>query len=238
MDLEGRVVVVTGGTGELGGSVIRRYLEAGAYVAAPVRDEAKADGLRSAHEEHLAGETARLVVMAGDPGDRAAMDRVVEEAVRRWGRVDALANLAGGYDRSAPWDLEAIERSFAANVRTAIVTTAACLRPMRARAYGRVVSVGSFGANRGGRDSAGYSMSKTALVRWTESLASSLKDEGITANVVLPSIIDHPVNRREMPKADPSKWVRPDELAELILFLSSPRSSAVTGAAIPVLGRV
>lgn len=238
MDLDGRVVVVTGGTGELGGSVIRRYLEAGAYVAAPVRDEAKAQGLRSAHEEHLAGETARLSVMAGDPGDRAAMDRVVEETVRRWGRVDALANLAGGYDRSSPWDLEAIERSFAANVRTAIVTTAACLRPMRARAYGRIVSVGSFGANRGGRDSAGYAMSKTALVRWTESIASSLKDEGITANVVLPAIIDHPANRREMPKADPSKWVRPDELAELILFLTSPASSGVTGAAIPVLGRV
>lgn len=238
MDLDGRVVVVTGGSGELGGSVIRRYLEAGAYVAAPVRNQAKGDDVRSAHAPHLAGDAGRLVVTIADPADREAMDGLVAEAVRRWGRVDALANLAGAYGRGAPWDLEAIERSWDANVRTAIVATAACLRPMRARAYGRIVSVGSFGAERGARDSAGYAMAKTALVRWTESLAAALKDEGITANVLQPSIIDTSDNRRDMPKADPSKWVRPDELAAVILFLTSPEASAVTGAAIPVLGRV
>jgi NAD(P)-dependent dehydrogenase (short-subunit alcohol dehydrogenase family) len=81
-------------------------------------------------------------------------------------------------------------------------------------------------------------MAKTALVRWSESLAAALKDEGITANVVQPSTIDHPVSRREMPKADPSKWVSPDELASVILFLTSREASAVTGAAIPVVGRV
>lgn len=238
MDLDRRAVMVTGASGELGRSVIARYLEAGAHVAAAVRDPLKGDAVRAEQEQRLAGDNERLLVLTADPADRNAMDGAVEEVVRRWGRLDALANLAGGYDRGAPWDLEAIERSWAANVRTAVVATAACLRPMRAKGYGRIVSVGAYGANKGGKESAGYAMSKTALVRWTESLAAALKDEGITANVVQPSIIDHPVNRRDMPKADPSKWVRPDELASVILFLTNSASSGITGAAIPVVARV
>ncbi len=239
MGFDGRAVMVTGSTGELGRAVVRRYAEAGAHVAAIARDAAKGQAMRDALAEHAGtADDERLLIAAADPADRSAMDRAVEDVMRRWGRLDALANLAGGYERSAPWDIDAIEASWAANVRTAVIATAACLRPMRARAYGRIVSVGSYGANKGGKDSAGYSMSKTALVRWTESLAAALKDEGITANVVQPSVIDHPVNRREMPKADPAKWVSPDELASVILFLTSPEASGITGAAIPVVARV
>lgn len=239
MELEGRAAMVTGATGELGRAVVRRYLDAGVHVAIPVRDITRGDALR-AELGHLAGEMpeARLMVIEAHPADRAAMDGAVEQVMTSWGRLDALANLAGGYDTSEPWDLAALERSWEANVRTVVTATAACLRPMRARRYGRIVSVGSYGANRGGKDTAGYAMSKTAVVRWTESLAAALKGEGITANVVLPSIIDHPVNRAQMPKADPSAWVRPEELASLIVYLTSPEASGVTGAAIPVLGRV
>ena len=237
--MEGRAVVVTGATGILGEAVVRRYLAAGAHVAVPARDAAKGAALQ-ATVAALAGEgeTARLLVLEAEPADRAAMDRVVEAVMTRWGRLDALANLAGGFARSDPWDLDALERLWAQNVRTTIVAAAACVRPMRARAYGRIVSVGAFGANRGGKDGAAYSMAKTALVRWTESLAAALKDEGITANVVQPSIIDHPVNRTAMPNADPAKWVRPDELAAVIVFLTSKDASGVAGAAIPVVGRV
>jgi NAD(P)-dependent dehydrogenase (short-subunit alcohol dehydrogenase family) len=237
--MDGRAVVVTGATGVLGEATVRRCLEAGAHVAMAVRDRAKGDALAVALVEVAgSGDAARLLVLDADPSDRGAMDRAVETVMTRWGRLDALANLAGGYSRNDPWDLEAIEASWAANVRTAVTATAACLRPMRARAYGRIVSVGAFGAQRGGRDSAGYAMSKTALVRWTESLAAALKDEGITANVVQPSIIDHPENRKAMPKADPAKWVRPEELAAVIVFLTSREASGITGAAIPVVGRV
>lgn len=233
--LDGRAVVVTGGTGILGQAMVRRYLAEGAHVALPVRERARADALVAAAGE---ADAARLLVVEADPGDRAAMDGLVETVLTRWGRLDALANLAGGQQRSDPWDLEALERSWAQNVRTAVTATAACLRPMRARAYGRIVSVGAFGANRGGKDGAAYAMAKTALVRWTESLAAALKDEGITANVVQPSIIDGPTNRAAMPKADRAKWVRPDELAAVIAFLTSAAASGITGAAIPVVGRV
>jgi NAD(P)-dependent dehydrogenase (short-subunit alcohol dehydrogenase family) len=239
MGQSGRAVMVTGSTGELGATVVRRYLLDGAHVAAIARDAAKADPLRASVGE-LAGsaEDPRLLILEADPADRAGMDRAVDEVVRRWGRLDALANLAGGYDKTEPWDMDAIDASWARNVRTVVVATAACLRPMRARGYGRIVSVGSFGANKGGKDSAGYAMSKTALVRWTEALAAAVKDEGITANVVQPSIIDHPQNRRDHPKADPAKWVSPAELAAVILFLTDEASSAITGVAIPVVARV
>lgn len=231
--------MVTGATGQLGRVVVRRYLEAGAHVAAAVRDAAKGDALRAELGE-LAGtaDAPRVLVLAADPGDAAAMERAVDEIVRRWGRLDVLANIAGGYASGEPWDLGGIEGQWETNVRTAIVATAACLRPMRARGYGRIVSMGSLGAQRGTKDNAGYAMAKTAIVRWTESLAAALKDEGITANAVMPSVIDTPENRRERPKADPSKWVSADEIASLVLFLSSAEASGITGAAIPAAGRV
>lgn len=231
--MDGRVVVVTGSTGGLGETVVRRYLAEGARVALPVRERAKGERLAAA-----VGSPERVLVREADPADRGAMEALVGEATERWGRLDALANLAGGYSSGEPWDWEAIERAWLANVRTAVTAAAACLRPMRAREYGRIVSVGSFAANRGGKDSAGYAMAKTALVRWTESLAAALKDQGTTANVIQPSTIDVPENRAAHPKADPRKWVSPDELASAILFLTSDAASGITGAAIPVVGRV
>jgi NAD(P)-dependent dehydrogenase (short-subunit alcohol dehydrogenase family) len=123
------------------------------------------------------------------------------------------------------------------NVATVVVPTAACLVPMRARAYGRIVSVAAASALKGGRNIAGYAMAKGAVVRWTEALAAETKDQGITANAILPTTIDHPVNRANMPKADPKTWVQPEEAAALILFLTSREASGVTGAAIPLTAR-
>lgn len=236
--IAGRAAMVTGATGSLGRVVVRRFLEAGAHVAVAVRDTAKGAALR-AELAALAGpdEAPSLLVLDADPAEPDAMERAVDEVVRRWGRLDILANIAGRYGTGPPWDLRAIEEQWDTHVRTAVVATAACLRPMRARGYGRIVSIGSFGARRGGKDTAGYAMAKTAVVRWTESLAAALRDEGITANAVLPLTIDTPENRRAMPKADPAKWVSADEVASLILFLSSEEASGITGAAIPALGR-
>lgn len=238
-DLDGRAAVVSGATGHLGRVVVRRLLEAGAHVAVPVRDTRKGEALRDELGALAQGADApRLLVLTADPGDPAAMEQAALEVVRRWGRLDILVNVAGGYASGDPWDLDLIERQWETNVRTAVVATAACLRPMRARGYGRIVSLGSFAAQRGSKESAGYAMAKTAVVRWTESLAAALKDEGITANAILPSVIDTPENRRERPKADPSRWVTPDEIASLVLFLASAEASGITGASIPAVGRV
>jgi NAD(P)-dependent dehydrogenase (short-subunit alcohol dehydrogenase family) len=108
---------------------------------------------------------------------------------------------------------------------------------MRARGYGRIVSVAAAAALKGGRNSAGYAMAKSAVVRWTEALAAETKEQGITVNAILPSTIDHPVNRANMPKGDPKAWVQPAEAAALILFLTSAEASGITGAAVPITGR-
>lgn len=240
-DLSRRAAVVTGGTGELGRAVVRRYLDAGAHVAVATRDAAKGEELRAwLGPPAGAADDPRLLVVAADPADREAMDRLVEAVLRAWGRLDILANIAGGFDASAAasGDVAAYGAAWDKNVRTAVVATAACLRPMRASGYGRIVSMGSFSAQRGTKDAAGYAMAKTAIVRWTESLAAELRGEGITANVVMPSVIDTPSNRAQMPKADPAKWARADEVAAVILFLSSDEASGVTGAAIPVTARM
>ena len=238
LDLSARSAVITGATGNLGHTVVRAFLSHGAHVATPVRDRAKGDELRSALGD-LAGaaDASHLIVETVDPGDRVAMDGFVERVMRAWGRLDILANLAGGYASGSALDFAALQELWDRNVRTTVNATAACLRPMRARGYGRVVTVGAYAGVRGRKNGGGYAMAKGALIRWTEALAEEVKTEGITANIVLPSTIDHPNNRANLPKADPKTWVSPAELASVILFLCSDEASGVTGAAIPVTAR-
>ena len=218
---------------------MRAFLERGTHVAAPVRDPVKAQALRAALGD-LAGaaDDPRLITQMVDIAKQVDMEAFVEQVMRRWGRLDILANLAGGFGGGSAVDLETIDERWRQNVVTAVTATAACVRPMRARGYGRIVSVGSVSGLKARKGAAGYAMTKGALVRWTEALAEEVKGEGITANVVMPSTIDHPRNRANMPAADPKTWVSPQELAALIVFLCAAESSGVTGAAIPVTARM
>ncbi len=237
LEFERRSVIVTGATGNLGNAVVRAYLLSGAHVAAPVRDPAKGSALRAAVADLANGEDDRLLVIDADLADRASMDAFVEQILRTWGRLDVLANLAGGFSTGPADDLDRIRALWDQNVATVVVPTSACLVPMRARGYGRIVSVAAGSALKAGKNTAGYAMAKGALVRWTEALAAETKDQGITVNAILPGTIDHPANRAAMPKADPKTWVQPAEAATLILFLTSAAASGVTGAAIPITGR-
>jgi NAD(P)-dependent dehydrogenase (short-subunit alcohol dehydrogenase family) len=239
-DLSKRAVVLTGATGNIGPTVLRAYLEQGAHVAIPVRDEAKGAALRDSLGD-LAGtpEEPRVLVHVADPSDRPAMDAFVEQVLRAWGRLDIVANLIGGYASSdaGTGDLAAYRGYWDQKVATIVIATTACLRPMRARGYGRVVNVASTAALKGEKGAAGYAMANAALLRWTESLAEEVKREGITANCVLPRIIDNAENRAAMPKADPSRWATAVEIAAVILFLSTEEASAITGTAVPVTAR-
>jgi NAD(P)-dependent dehydrogenase (short-subunit alcohol dehydrogenase family) len=237
---ERRCVVVTGATGNLGHAVVRAYLLAGAHVAIPVRDAAKGEALRAALGDLAGspdGSDPKLLVGEADLADRAQLDAFVERVMRTWGRLDVLASLAGGFGTGPADDLGRIQELWDQNVATVVVPAASCLVPMRARGYGRIVSVAAGSALKGGRNTAGYAMAKGAVVRWTEALAAETKDQGITVNAILPGTIDHPVNRANHPQADPKTWVQPEEAAALILFLTSTAASGVTGAAIPITGR-
>lgn len=239
IDLERRSVVVTGGTGNLGTAVVAAYLAAHAHVCVAVRDAAKGEALRmSLADQAGTQDDPRLLLVPADPADSAAMAALVDQVMRAWGRLDILANLAGRFAAAAPNDVDAAQALWDANVRTTLVAADACLRPMRARGRGRIVSVAASVALRGGKNAAGYAMSKSAVVRWTESLAAEVKGEGITVNCVLPGTIDHPANRAAMPTADPATWASPAEVAAVILFLSSDEASGVTGTAIPITARM
>lgn len=232
----GRVVMVTGAAGHLGTAVVARLLEEKARVVAV---DLVAEGLLHRFPG-LAESPDHLLAAPVDLTDPDALDGWVASAIDRWGRIDALLNIAGGFlgghplhqAKTAEWD-----RMMDLNARSVFHACRAVIPRMIERQSGRIVNVASRAALHGGPMVALYAASKAVVVRLTESLAEELKDQGITVNCVLPGIIDTPPNREAMPKADRQRWVAPEEIAEVILFLASDRARAVTGAALPIVGR-
>ena len=222
-----RVVAITGGHGVLGKAVLDAALQAGLKVA--VIDHAQG---------HAVPEGV-LEVGGVDLTDADQAQKAVDAVIARFGRLDALLNIAGGFvwqttDDAAPaWD-----RMHALNVTTALNASRAALPALKASPEGRIVNVGSAAALKAGTGMGAYGAAKAGVHALTQSLAEELKSTSVTVNAVLPSIIDTPANRKDMPDADPATWVAPGDLAQVILFLASPESRAMTGALTPVTGRV
>ncbi len=236
MSIEGKTIVVTGGFGALGAAVAEAAIQRGASVAALDFAPAAPAGLA----ERL-GPNA-LIVGGFDLSLPHAAQRAMAEVTARFGRIDALLNIAGGFRWEKIADAanaESWDRMFAINLKTALNASRAALPHLLESGAGRIVNVGAqAGGSRARRDGAPMRASKAAVHRLTESLADELKLKGVTVNAVLPSIIDTPANRADMPDADFSRWVSPADLAAVILFLASDEARAVTGALIPVTGRV
>jgi NAD(P)-dependent dehydrogenase (short-subunit alcohol dehydrogenase family) len=226
--MQGRVVVVTGALGALGTVVAEAALARGARVA----------GVDHAPSQ-LAATASRIELGGVDLSDPAQAQNAIDRAAAHFGRLDALINIAGGFafEAVAEGDLKTWQRMYALNVLTALNASRSAIPHLAASPSGRIVNIGAIGALQAGPGMGAYAASKAGLHRLTEALASEWKGK-ITVNAVLPSIIDTPANRASMPKADFTKWVRPQELAEVILFLVSDAASAVTGALLPVSGRV
>ena len=227
-ELEGKVVAITGAFGALGSAVVLAALAEGAQVAAIDRAPAPRTPLEGAA---LFGD----VDLSGDAGARAAIDGILA----RFGRLDALVNIAGGFrwEPLADGSLDTWNSLYELNLRTAVAACRAAL-PHLPSGHGRIVNIGAAGAQKAGAGMGAYAASKAGVARLTEALAEELKDRGITVNAVLPSIIDTPANRADMPKADFDRWVQPAQLADVIVFLLSARAQAITGALLPVTGRV
>ncbi len=226
MDLKDKVVVVTGGLGSLGRAVSAGAAAAGATVIAV---------------DCVAGEPASGVESSPplDLGDAKATVAALQAIAGKYGRIDALVNVAGGFrwETVADGSIDTWDLLYQMNVRTAANASRAAL-PHFPASGGRIVSIGAAGAVKAGLGMGAYAASKAGVARLTEALAEELKPRNITVNAVLPSIIDTAPNRADMPDADFSTWVTPQALAEVILFLLSDRAEAVTGALIPVTGRV
>ena len=228
---DGRAVAVTGAFGALGSVVARTALARGWRVA-----------LIDAAHEHRAPTNlgAGAVVLGGvDLTDAADAKRAIEAAAEQLGGLDALLNIAGGFRWTtlADSDADVFELMHRMNVQTAANASRAAIPALKASGAGRIVNVGAFGATRAGAGMAPYAASKAGVHRLTEALAEELKDDGVTVNAVMPTTLDTPANRADMPKADFSRWVQPADLAEVMLFLASAESRAVNGALIRVAAR-
>ena len=226
--MQGKIVIVTGASGALGKVVVASALAKGAKVAA------------IDHAASATKPTAERIELGGvDLTDATQAGKAIDAAAAHFGRLDALVNIAGGFsfETAIDGDPKTWQRLYALNVLTALNASRSAIPHLTASSAGRIVNVGAMGAIQAGAGMGPYAASKAGVHRLTEALAAEWKGK-ITVNAVLPSTIDTAANRASMPNADFSKWVRPEELAEVILFLASDAASAVTGALLPVQGRV
>lgn len=227
--LDNLAVAVTGGFGALGRAVGEVLARAGARVA--LIDRAAAPS----------GVPSGVLALGDvDLSDAAAARAAVDRSAAALGGLYGLVNVAGGFrwETIEGGSIDTWDRLFAINVRTAVLASQAVLPHLLAAGRGRIVNVGALAAGQAGLGMGAYAASKAGVARLTEAMAEEFKDRGITVNAVLPSILDTPANRADMPDADASRWVQPQALARVVLFLLSEDSAPITGALIPVKGRV
>lgn len=230
MSLDGAGFVVTGGTGSLGGAVVRALVARGARVAVPYRDESAWKALQAASGE------AALFGLAADMARVEDAQRFIDAAAGHLGRLDGVAAIAGAYAGSGPLESAPVaewEGMIQTNLSTVYATCRAAL-PHLLKRGGSVVTVSSRLAATGGAGSAAYAVSKAAVLALTRVLALENAERGVRFNCVVPATIDTAKNRAAMPKSDATRWTSPDAIAAVVLFLLSPESGAVTGAVVPV----
>jgi NAD(P)-dependent dehydrogenase (short-subunit alcohol dehydrogenase family) len=228
VDLDGKVVAVTGASGALGSAVVRVLKGCNAVVA------------QIDHAPVPAGSAEPLRFGGYDLADADAASRALAQVAAQAGRIDALINVAGGFQFQmleagslAHWD-----SMYRQNLRSAVACCAAALPYLVKSGAGRIINLGAAGADHAGAGMGGYAAAKAGVAKLTESLAEELKDRGVTVNAILPSIMDTPRNRRDMPDADFTRWVPLESVARLMAFLMSDAAAAITGALIPIKGRV
>ncbi len=231
--MTGQVVMITGAAGTLGKAVAAAFAGAGARL---VLVDIAAKGLDAAY----GAESDTKLPLVVDLADRTAIDGALSAAKKKFGGpVQVVCNIAGGFNMGPAvhettddfWNhLMNLNAGSVLNVARAVVPD------MIAAKYGKIVNIGAMGGVTGKGNMAAYSASKSVVHRLTESLSAELREHGINVNCVMPSIIDGPANRADMPNADFSRWVAPADLAEVILFLASDKAKAVHGASVPVVG--
>jgi NAD(P)-dependent dehydrogenase (short-subunit alcohol dehydrogenase family) len=228
-----RVVVITGAFGALGSAVAHAFGRTGARLA--LIDVAQP----SAEMQSAFGGAGHMLLGGADLADVDGTRKVMAAIAMRFGGIDVLVNIAGGFrwEKIIDGDIATWDSLYGMNLRSAVVACRSALPAMLERGGGRIINIGAGAAAKAGLGMGAYAASKAGVQRLTEALSEEVKDQNITVNAILPGIIDTPRNRLDMPKADFSRWVSPDAIAKVILFLASAEAAAVTGAAIPVSGR-
>jgi NAD(P)-dependent dehydrogenase (short-subunit alcohol dehydrogenase family) len=232
MGFSGRTVLVTGAAGNLGRAVAEAFAALGANLVL----------LDVAHDRLISvfgRETDRTLLLPTDLLSAVGTQRAVTKAVERFGGVDVLCNITGGFrmgETVHETTDDTLDFLFDVNVRTLVHAARAVVPHMLSRKSGKIVNVAAYAAQKGAARMGVYAASKSAVIRLTEAMAAELREKHINVNCVLPTIIDTADNRAAMPDADPARWVAPQDLADVIVFLASDKARAIHGAAIPVAG--
>jgi NAD(P)-dependent dehydrogenase (short-subunit alcohol dehydrogenase family) len=232
--LDGRVSLITGAAGNLGRAVAAAFASVGSALVLLDHGETN---LRSAY----GADDARRMSVVANLLEQASVSAAVERALARFGRIDVLCNIAGGFEMGKPvheTSEETWQHMLDLNARSLIHTAHAVVPGMLAARHGKIVNIAAAAGLAGKANMGAYSAAKSAVIRLTESMSAELREHGVNVNCILPSVIDTPQNRAAMPGADPGRWVAPAALAEVVLFLASDKSSAIHGAALPVTGLV
>jgi len=230
-----KVALIAGGTGGLGKAVTLAFLHEGASVIATYIRKDEADALKDA-----VGPSASLELLPLDATDEAATSSLVSGITARHGRLDVLVNAIGGYaGGKSLWEIETrtYQLMLALNLHAGHALARAVVPAMLRQKSGAIVNIAAKAAFDHAAGAAAYAASKSATLALFDCLAQDLKGSGVRANSVLPSIIDTEANRKAMPAADFSKWPKPEEIAQVILFLCSKEAAVIHGAAIPVYGQ-
>jgi NAD(P)-dependent dehydrogenase (short-subunit alcohol dehydrogenase family) len=236
--LKGKVAIVTGATGALGRVVAKALLDQGALVVSTHREEEKLKELI----DFVGSSKDRLISIQTDVTDENSVQALFQQAISRYGRVDILLNIVGGFKGGTEIvDTKVSDWDFALNInlKSTFLCSKAALSQMIRQNYGKIVSVSSRSAaeKRYRVKDGAYAVSKAGIIVLTETIAEEIKKYDINVNCILPSTIDTPDNRSNFPNADFSKWVKPEQIADVMLFLVSDESRTISGASIPVYGR-
>ncbi len=230
-----RVFVITGAAGTLGQAVALRFFKAGANLVLVDRQE---DRLRQTYPD-LGSNHSVYFANSVDLTDEPVVMGMMAAARDHFGRLDGLVNTAGGYRAGKPAHEDTLknwEFLMDLNGKTVYIASRAIIPYLQEQKRGRIVNVGAYAALSGKAKMAAYIASKSAVIRLTESMAEELRDSNINVNCILPNVIDTPDNRAQNPKADYKRWVKPEAIAEVILFLSSEAARSIYGSSIPVRG--
>ena len=230
-----RCAVITGGTGGLGVSVLEEFLSQGANVLTTYIDERQLKYAESVKNKY----GAALSFAKADITKTRQTERVLNSAVKKYGRADFLINIVGGFAMAGITDTDekAWDRMMNMNLKTVFLMTRAAVPHMKKRKFGRIVNIGARPALHGAANMSAYGASKAGVLNLTQSAAAELSSLNINVNAIIPGTMDTPHNRKEMPKADFKKWVKPAEIAKVISFLCSSEADSISGAVVPVLGK-